>query len=138
VAVALNLREPEATKLYREYWRLKGLHRLNLIYKETNGKLGPFLKLYKQLIKEKNMTINQVVNAVDIAIHKLPYIENLYLQAKDQAKMQRTRQNLSNDINSLERKVSILDKTAFSCEQDCKRTKQQVQELTDKNDRIES
>ena len=26
VAIALNLREPEATKLYREYWKLKRLH----------------------------------------------------------------------------------------------------------------
>jgi predicted DNA-binding protein YlxM (UPF0122 family) len=45
VAVALNLREPEATVLYREYWRLKRLHILNSVYKETNGELGPFLKL---------------------------------------------------------------------------------------------
>ncbi|HKG31077.1 MAG TPA: hypothetical protein VKA91_07375 [Nitrososphaeraceae archaeon] len=69
VAVALNLREPEATVLYREYWRLKRLHRLNLIYKETNGKLGPFLKLYQLRMKEKGMSIDQVVNAVEIAIH---------------------------------------------------------------------
>jgi transposase len=34
VAVALNLGEPEATKLYREYWKLKRLHNLNLIYEE--------------------------------------------------------------------------------------------------------
>src|SRR5215204_4154391 len=36
VAVTLNLREPEVTNTYREYWRLKGLHKLNSIYKETN------------------------------------------------------------------------------------------------------
>ena len=53
VAIALNLREPEVTKLYREYCKLKRLHILNSIYKETNGKLGPFLKLYKELIKQK-------------------------------------------------------------------------------------
>jgi hypothetical protein len=39
VAVALNLREPEATKLYREYWKLRGLDKLNTIYKETDGKI---------------------------------------------------------------------------------------------------
>jgi transposase len=53
VAIALSLREPEATKLYREYWKLKRLHQLNSIYRETNGKLGPFLKLYKQLISKE-------------------------------------------------------------------------------------
>jgi hypothetical protein len=37
------------------------------------------------------MSIEQVVNVVDIAIHKLPYIESLHGQAKDQTeKMQHT------------------------------------------------
>jgi hypothetical protein len=84
------------------------------------------------------MTIEQVVNVVEIAIHKLPHMETLYIQAKDQAeKMQHTVQRLANDIRALERKISILDKIAFSSEQDCKRKEQQVQELTDQNDRIE-
>ena len=30
------------------------------------------------------MTIDQVVNVVDIAIHKLPYMESLYEQLKEQ------------------------------------------------------
>jgi seryl-tRNA synthetase len=37
----------------------------------------------------------------------------------------------------LEYKISILDKTAFACEQDCRRKEQQVQELIDKKNRIE-
>ncbi|HKG71092.1 MAG TPA: hypothetical protein VKA87_04285, partial [Nitrososphaeraceae archaeon] len=124
VAIALNLREPEVTNIYREYWKLKRLHKLNLIYKETNGKLGPFLKLYR-LMKEKGMSREQVVNAVNTAIHKLPYMENLYEQVTDQIdKMQRTRQGLVNDIAGLERKLSVLDKTAFSIEQDYNRKEQ--------------
>jgi hypothetical protein len=137
VAITLNLRQPEATKLYGEYWRLKRLYILNSIYKETNGKLGPFLKLY-QLMKEKGMSIDQVVNAVDTAIHRLPYMENLYEQVTDQIdKMQRTRQGLVNDIAGLERKLSVLDKTAFSCEQERMRTEQRVQGLNDKKDKLE-
>ena len=63
------------------------------------------------------MTIAQVANSVEIAIHKLPYMESLYQQAKDQAeKMQRTVQRLANDIRALEHKISLLDKIAFSCE----------------------
>jgi septal ring factor EnvC (AmiA/AmiB activator) len=84
------------------------------------------------------MTIEQVVNTVDIAIHKLPHMESLYKQAKDQAEnMQRTIQRLANDIRALERKISLLDKIAFSSEQDCKRTEQQLQELIDQKNRIE-
>jgi hypothetical protein len=52
-------------------------------------------------MKEKGMSIEQVVHAIDTAIHKLPYMENLYLQAKDEAeKMQCTRQGLANDITT--------------------------------------
>ena len=47
VAIALNLSESEATKFYREYWKLKQLHNLNMVYEETKGYVEPFLKLYK-------------------------------------------------------------------------------------------
>ena len=84
------------------------------------------------------MSIEQVVNVVEIAIHKLPYIESLYGQAKDQAeKMQRTIKRLANDIVGLERKISTLDKIAFASEQDCKRKHQEIQELTAQKDRLE-
>ncbi len=138
VAIALNLGQPEVSKLYRDYWKLKRLNQLNSIYQETNGKLGPFLKLYR-LMKEKGMTIENVVNAVEIAIHKLPYMEGLYEQVKEQVeRMQRTVQRLANDIEALKYKISILDKTALTCEQDCMRTEQQLQELIDKKNRIEN
>jgi predicted HTH domain antitoxin len=47
VAIALNLRESEATKYYREYWKLKQLHNLNMVYEETKGDIEPLLILYK-------------------------------------------------------------------------------------------
>jgi hypothetical protein len=110
VAITLSLRGPEATKLFIEYCRLKRLHLLNSIFKETNRKLGPFLKLYKLLIKQRGMSIEQVVNVVEIAIHKLPYMESLNNQAKEQVdKMQRTIQRLSNDIGVLEGKISRIN-----------------------------
>jgi hypothetical protein len=37
----------------------------------------------------------------------------------------------------LELKISLLDKIAFSSEQDCKRNHQQIQELIDHKDKIE-
>jgi hypothetical protein len=137
VAIILNLPASKVIKLYREYWDLKGLHILNLIYKETNGKIWIVLKLYKELIKKRGMSIAQVVNVVEIAIHKLPYMESLYRQAKDQAEnMQRTIQLLANDIEERKSKISILDKIAFSREQKCKRAEQRVQELSNQKDRI--
>ena len=47
VAIELNLREPEATKLYREYWKLKRLLKLNSVYEEIGDDITYFVKLYK-------------------------------------------------------------------------------------------
>jgi septal ring factor EnvC (AmiA/AmiB activator) len=65
-------------------------------------------------------------------------MESLYKQLKDEVdKMQRTIQRLTNDVAALERKISLLDKIAFSSDQECKRTEQRLQELTAQKDRIE-
>jgi transposase len=115
VAIISKLRETEVTKLYRGYWKLRGLDKLNVIYKETNGKIWIVLKLYKQLIKKRHMSIEQVVNVVEIAIHRLPHMESLYKQVKDEVnKLQYTRQSLVNDIEARKHKISLLDKIAFS------------------------
>jgi DNA-binding CsgD family transcriptional regulator len=125
IAIALNIRQSEAAKYYREYWKLKGLDKLNIIHKETNGNTWPLWKLYKQLVKKSGMSIAQVVNVVEIAIHKLPHMETLYKQLKDEVdKLQYIRQGLLNDIAALKYKILILDKTAFSIEQDFKRKEQ--------------
>ena len=78
------------------------MHRLYSAYSELGDEgLGDFLKIYR-LMKEKGMSIEQVVAAVYAAIHKLPYIENLYEQVKEQVeKMQRTRQRLENYLHTL-------------------------------------
>jgi uncharacterized membrane protein len=81
--------------LYREYWRLRGLDKLNTLYKETNGKIWIVLKLYKELIKKKFMSTEQIVNLVDIAIHKIPYMETLYKQVKDEVDKLQYRTRLS-------------------------------------------
>jgi hypothetical protein len=73
---------------------------LDSLYIKTNGKIWLLWKLYKELIKKRRMSIEQVANAVEI-VHKLPHMESLYEQVKEQVeKMQRTRQRLVNDIEA--------------------------------------
>jgi hypothetical protein len=136
VAIALSLREPETTKYYREYWKLKRLDILNSIYTETNGKLGPFLKLYR-LIEKRGMNIEQVVNAVDIAIHKLPYMEGLYKQLKDEVdKMQRTRQQLENYLHKLKEEIASAKSLLNSYHTLCERKRQELENINSEASRI--
>jgi hypothetical protein len=88
VAIALDLREPEVTQLYKESWNLKQIHELNLIYLETGGNIAPIMKLYR-LSKAAGMDSQCVTRVLAIANDDLPSIENRY-------------NNLTKEVNSLE------------------------------------
>jgi hypothetical protein len=81
VAIELNLRESEATKFYKEYWKLKQLHNLNMVYEETKGDIEPFLKLYR-LSKAAGMSARHVINLLKIANTNLPDIQCRYERLK--------------------------------------------------------
>jgi hypothetical protein len=139
VAIELNLSEPEVSKTLIEYCRLKKLDKLNSIFKETNGKLSPFLKLYKLLIRQRGMSIENVVNAVDIDIHKLPYMESLYRQAKDEVdKMQRTRQETENYLHTLNDEIASSKELLQSCRISCQHKRQEAENLNNEISRLES
>ena len=54
------------------------------------------------------MSIDQVIDVVEIAIHKLPHMERLYEQVKDEVdKLQYARQSLVNDIEARKNRISI-------------------------------
>ena len=93
VAFILHLKEPEVTRMFIEYCKLKRLHKFYLAYKELgdNG-IGYFVKLC-ELEKKEDIRIEKLVHVVDIADDKLPSMEALYGQVKDLVdNMQRTRQ----------------------------------------------
>jgi hypothetical protein len=85
-------------------------------------------EIIQELIEKRGMSREQVVNAGDISIHKLPHMDNLYRQVKDEVdNLHRIRHGLINDIAARKNKILVLDKIAFSSEQECKRKEQRVQ-----------
>ena len=77
VAIELGLNEKQVTKYYREYWKLKGLHKLTIVYEEIKNDIGYFLKLHR-LAKASGMNIDSVVNLLSIANNELPALEDKY------------------------------------------------------------
>jgi predicted HTH domain antitoxin len=139
IAIELNLREPEATKLYREYCKLNRLTILNSIFKETNGKLEPILRLYRKLIKEKGMSIEQVDNAVDIAANKLPYMESLYEQVKEQVdKMQYKIQLSEKHLHSVNDEIASANAILNSYHMLCERKRQEAENLNNDISKLET
>ena len=63
VAVALNLNAQKISKLYKDYLKLEGFHKLVLLYEEINDNLTLFLKLYYAII-QNNIKPSEIVNMV--------------------------------------------------------------------------
>jgi hypothetical protein len=73
VAITLNLGQPEVSKLYLEYWKLKRLHKLYCAYTELGDDgIGDFLKLHK-LAKKEGVSREQVVKLLQLADEDNPF-----------------------------------------------------------------
>ena len=81
VAIALNIREPEATQYYKEYWNLVQLHSLNWVYEQVKDDIRYFVKLYISA-KVARMGVEQVVKLLEIANNDLPTVEHKYERLK--------------------------------------------------------
>jgi predicted DNA-binding protein YlxM (UPF0122 family) len=110
VAIKLDIPQAHATQFHLEYLKLKGLDVLLSLYVRTKGKLFSLCKLYEELVVKRGMSIEQVANIVDLALHKLPYMEGLFEIAKKEAeRMQEKSDCLSKDIISLRKELLELE-----------------------------
>ena len=138
VAIALNLRESEATKLYKEYWKLKQSHNLNTIYEETKGDITPFLKLYR-LSKAKGMGVQQVVNLLKIANTDLPGIQCRYERLKRELNTlefnkQQSHRTMAYFNNQIETQRNALTSYRISCI----RQRREIEKLYNEKARLEA
>ena len=88
VASELNNREVEATKYYREYWKLKRLYRLDQIYEDVKDDIIHIIRLHRRM-KAAHIGIEEVINFIKIANNDLPAVEHKY-------------QSIKRHVNSLE------------------------------------
>lgn len=109
VATRLDIPEVQVTEFRLEYLRLIGLDELVSLFARTKGKLSSLLNLFDELVVKRGMSIEQIVLAIEISIHKLPYVENLYEQAKKEVdRLIEKRDYLLFDRNSLKKELAQL------------------------------
>jgi hypothetical protein len=126
VAIALNLRESEATKYYREYWKLKQLHNLNMVYEELRGDIEPFLKLY-ELAKRKGIGIKQVVNLLKMCNNDLPDIEERFKTLRnDISTLQFRKHTLKRNLYQLNNQIALTTKLLNSLRMSCIRERREI------------
>jgi hypothetical protein len=138
VAIELNLRESEATKFYKEYWKLKQLHNLNMAYEEVKGDIEPFLKLYR-LSKAKGMGVKHVVNLLTIANEDLPAIEKRYKRLRNDVSMLQFQKRIDErNLYQMNNQIASTNKLLNSFSISCKRERREIENLHNEKTRIEN
>jgi hypothetical protein len=138
VAIALNLRESEATKFYKEYWKLKRLHNLNMVYEETKGDIEPFLKLYR-LSKAAGMSVKQVVNLLTIANNDLSVIEQRVKRLRnDISALQFQKRIDERNLYQLKNQIAATTKLLNSFRVSCIRGRREIENLYNEKTRLEA
>jgi hypothetical protein len=138
VAIALNLRESEATKVYKEYWKLKQLHNLNIVYEELKGDIEPFLKLYK-LAKRKGMRINQVANVLEIANNDLPDIQCKSERLKREVNtLEYNKQQSHTALSYFNNQIEMKSKALTSYRISCRRERREIEKLYNEKARLDA
>jgi hypothetical protein len=85
------------------------------------------------------MSIEQITNVVEIAIDKLPYMESLYEQVKEQVdKMQRTTQRLANYSHTLNDEIASAKALLNSYHLLCERKRKEAENLNNELSRLEA
>jgi hypothetical protein len=103
VAIKLDIPQTEGTQLRLEYWKLIGQDKLATLYTMIEDKIFSLSKLYQELVTKRRMSIEAVANVVDIALDKLPSMEEHLDQAiRAAARKQEKVEYLENRIRFLE------------------------------------
>ena len=138
VSIALNLRESEATKFYKEYWNLKQLHNLNMVYEETKDDIGYFIKLYN-LAKAKGMGVQQVVDLLAIANNDLPAIEERFKRLRnDVSTLQSQKYTCKRNLYQLNNQIASTTKLLNSSRISCKRERRKAENLCNEKAKLEA
>lgn len=116
VAVALDLSESETTKFYEEYWNLKQMHELRMVYEEIGDDIVHFLKLYK-LSKGAHMNPQHVVNLLQMSNEYLPLLEQKHKKLTKEIDSLESEKQKARD---LENQVRILTRASDKHRQEIK------------------
>ncbi len=146
VAVALNVRESEVTRFYKEYLKLNQMHDLNMIYEELKGDIIPFLKLYRSA-KAAGMSVEHVVNLLKVAKNNndnanndnnktnnnLPAVEHRYQKLKLEVNSLESRKlNSNKTLQDLRKRISNSRKALDACILTHKQQIEKISELQSK------
>jgi len=136
VAIELGLNEKQVTKYYREYWKLKGLHKLTIVYEEIKNDIGYFLKLHR-LAKASGMNTDSVVNLLSIANNDLHAFEDKYKKQQQNVNHLESKElDASITLEDLKGQIQNANQVLYSCRLSCQKEVRKMFQLHRQNIRL--
>ena len=115
VAIELNLRESQVTRYYKEYWKLKGLYKLNLVHEEIKDGILYFLKLYTSS-KAAKMSANHVMKLLEIANNNLPALKDKFEKLqRNVSHLESSELDASITLENLKNQIKNANQLLYSC-----------------------
>ena len=100
-----------------------------MVYEETGGDIGYFVKLYK-LAKAKGMDVKQVVDVLEIANNDLPTIEERFIRLRnDVSTLQFQKHTCKENLYRLNDQIATTTKLLNSLRMSCKRERREIENL---------
>jgi hypothetical protein len=138
VAIALNIREPEATQYYKEYWNLRQLHNLNWVYEQVKDNIGYFVSLYIAA-KVARMDVQHIIRLLEIANNHLPSVEYTYENRKREVDgLEVEKRNSIKIYQEINDKILSMRNRLDSIDLDCERELAQRDQLYQKRMKLQS
>jgi hypothetical protein len=138
VAMALNIREPEATKFHLEYLGLNLQNELLQIFYRNKNDLLSIVKLHK-LIKDAKMDTHHVLKLLIIANNNLPNLEHKYETLKEEVDvLESERFNLQIEIRDLHDRIINLSETLSYYPDSIQKEEERLRSLNSERIKIES
>jgi hypothetical protein len=129
VAIVLNIREPEVTRFYVEYWKLRQIYSLNKIYEEIKDDIGYFVRLYT-LAKVARMDVEQVVKLLEIANNDLPLVEHKCERLKREVDdIEADKHNSARILQEISDQIATMRKTLDQYQLSCKEERLEISKL---------
>ena len=113
VTIELNIKQPEATRYCREYWKLSQMHTLHMVYEEIGDDIIHLLKVYRK-IRAAGMKVDQAINLIKNTNNELPTLEEKYQKLKSDIDLLESRkleeyQNLNETQDQIYKSEKMLE-----------------------------
>jgi hypothetical protein len=136
--VALDIPADVVQAMYREFWELTGMHRLNVIYEEKKDSLPSLLKLH-DIVEEQRMNEDEVINVLKLANNnelgdlreKVEYFRNQI----NILELEKTK--CTNDVLTLSKRIDELRETVNAYESSLNEKREEIALLNQKQKRLD-